>query len=225
MRLNSARGFLSNLLFPRRCPVCGAVVGFGSCRAACEKALQAVRRVPGACVAREAHVLNDVTAAFAPFLYETPVQDAILKMKFGAVPEQADFFAGCMAAELRQNALGWQPELIVPVPAYGGERRGREDLPRVLAATMARELEVPLRLDALKKVRQTERQMRLSGEERRANVADAFSAPLPDAVCGRNVLIVDDVLTTGSTLNACAKALAAAGAASCCGVCAAVVRF
>ena len=88
---------------------------------------------------------------------------------------------------------------------------------------LGRELGLPV-MQALCKIRETPRQMALSGGERRKNLKNAFSAR-PDALLeGKRILLVDDVLTTGSTLNECAKALRAAGAAECRGVCAAATR-
>ena len=99
---------------------------------------------------------------------------------------------------------------------------GPRDLPKV-ARALGRELGLPV-MQALCKIRETPRQMALSGGERRKNLKNAFSAR-PDAPLeGKRILLVDDVLTTGSTLNECAKALRAAGAAECRGVCAAATR-
>ena len=92
-----------------------------------------------------------------------------------------------------------------------------------ISRALGRELGLPV-MQALCKIRETPRQMALSGGERRKNLKNAFSAR-PDALLeGKRILLVDDVLTTGSTLNECAKALRAAGAAECRGVCAAATR-
>ena len=115
-------------------------------------------------------------------------------------------------------------DALVPVPSGRGERRSRGyDVPLMLARALGRELGLPV-MQALCKIRETPRQMALSGGERRKNLKNAFSAR-PDALLeGKRILLVDDVLTTGSTLNECAKALRAAGAAECRGVCAAATR-
>ena len=128
------------------------------------------------------------------------------------------------AEELKAAGCLGNVDVLVPVPSGRGERRSRGyDVPLMLARALGRELGLPV-MQALGKIRETPRQMALSGGERRKNLQNAFSAR-PDAPLeGKRILLVDDVLTTGSTLNECAKALRAAGAAECRGVCAAATR-
>ena len=80
----------------------------------------------------------------------------------------------------------------------------------LLARRIGSHLGVPIRSSWLARIRSTRPQSELSATERRANVRDAFRAS--DRVAGHHVLVVDDILTTGATLDACARALRAAGA-------------
>lgn len=84
---------------------------------------------------------------------------------------------------------------------------------------------VPVVTDALTRARSTRRQEGLSLDERLANVAGAFRVAGPEAVEGKRILLVDDVLTTGATASACAQALLDAGAQSVFAVALATVEF
>lgn len=129
--------------------------------------------------------------------------------------------AGGMAA--RMARLGWPADVlaeraaVIPVPLAAARQRERGfNQSERLGAALARRWSVPLWTDALVRARATETQTRLTPGERLANVSSAFrvmddaraSARLRNA----HVVLVDDVLTTGATLNACAAALVAGGA-------------
>ena len=94
-----------------------------------------------------------------------------------------------------------------------------------MAQPLARAVGVPVVTDALVRARSDRRQEGLSLEERLVNVAGAFRVAHPEAVEGRRILLVDDVLTTGATAAACAQALLDAGAQSVFAVALATVEF
>ena len=94
-----------------------------------------------------------------------------------------------------------------------------------MAQPLARAVDVPVVTDALTRARSTRRQEGLSLDERLANVAGAFRVARPEAVEGKRILLVDDVLTTGATASACAQALLDAGAQSVFAVALATVEF
>ena len=216
------------LLFPARCPFCDAVLGFSGPCTDCAEKLDTVRRTPGTPVPAQGHEMRSMDAVYAPYFYESIVQKAILRMKFYGRPDLARPLAGMMAGTLRVAGSSLRAEMIVPVPSGHGElhRRGY-DVPLNLAWLLGKELSVPV-AQALCKTRETTPQAGLSGEERRRNLHGVFavrgegSRGVP--LAGRHILLVDDVYTTGTTLDECAWALKAAGAASCIGICIAAVR-
>ncbi len=114
-------------------------------------------------------------------------------------------------------AEAWQgaplrSEVLVPVPLYP-EREARRGYNQaaLLARALGRYLELPVATRALVRIRNTASQTQLNREERRANVSGAFVLQKDVELAGRYVTLVDDVATTGATLEACAAALGAEG--------------
>lgn len=151
---------------------------------------------------------------------------------WAAVELGVEMARGSLAARSECAALSPLPE---PVRALTGlrlhpsgtglqQKRGY-NVPERMAQPLARAVGVPVVTDALTRARSTRRQEGLSLDERLANVAGAFRVARPEAVEGKRILLVDDVLTTGATASACAQALLDAGAQSVFAVALATVEF
>jgi ComF family protein len=117
---------------------------------------------------------------------------------------------------------GLQADLVIPVPLHKEREQQRGfSQTTVLARHCAKQLGLPLREDILQRIRATSAQVGLNGQERQRNVAGAFAC-VPQfttgALFGRTILMIDDVCTTGSTLEASAAPLFAAGARNVCGL-------
>ena len=184
------------------------------------------------------HYLGRLEGAAAPYRYAGCVRRGVLRAKYQAAPWAADELGAEMArllfgSEAKMGTFGpeVQPvpglalsyDCIVPVPA--SSRARGYNVPERLARPMARAVGVPLEPKALVRVHAARRQEGLSLDERLANVAGAFAVPDPERVEGKRVLLVDDVITTGATVAACAQALLAAGAQSIFAVALATVEF
>jgi len=122
-----------------------------------------------------------------------------------------------LAAPLSDLVLAWidripPADLVVPVPLHPSRLREREfNQALLLAARIARSLDLPLSFEHLLRVRATRPQTELDRTERARNVRHAFAVKHQAGLEGRRVLLVDDVLTTGATANECARALRLAG--------------
>jgi ComF family protein len=150
-------------------------------------------------------------AVRSAFVYENAARDAVLALKFRGLSSVAPLLAQSMAEVLSD----WRPpvESIVPVPLSGRRRRIRGyNQSELLAGEVSRLSGITLNRRALIRRRDTTAQARTSGDERWQNVADAFR-PAKGMPTG-SVLLVDDVITTGATLEACARVLVSAGAAA-----------
>ena len=184
------------------------------------------------------HYLGRLEGAAAPYRYAGCVRRGVLRAKYQAAPWAADELGAEMArllfgSEAKMGTFGpeVQPvpglalsyDCIVPVPA--SSRARGYNVPERMARPMARAVGVPLEPKALVRVHAARRQEGLSLDERLANVAGAFAVPDPERVEGKRVLLVDDVITTGATVAACAQALLAAGAQSIFAVALATVEF
>ena len=109
--------------------------------------------------------------------------------------------------------LGWRVEVVIPAPMHVSRRRRRGyNQAEIIAAPVAQALGVAIAPDAITRNRATVSQVGLSSQERLLNVSGAFSAR-KSVVKGKTVLLIDDVVTTGATLAACAQAALAEGAA------------
>ncbi|MBI4233214.1 MAG: ComF family protein [Chloroflexi bacterium] len=143
---------------------------------------------------------------------EGAIREAVHRLKYSNLRAIAPALAGLLAEHLQAHPV--PADLIVPVPLHPRRERQRGfNQAALLAKEAGRRLRLPLVERALARVRDSPPQARsASREERRANVQGAFMAR--QGFQGRCVLLVDDVCTTGATLEACAGALRNAGASS-----------
>ncbi len=122
----------------------------------------------------------------------------------------AELLLACCQTHFDSAAI----DFIAPVPLFHARQRDRGyNQSALLAEALARRLRLPCRPRAARRVRDTLTQTHLTADERASNVHLAFSVPRPSVVFGRRVLLIDDVMTTGATVNECARALKQAGAA------------
>jgi ComF family protein len=143
-------------------------------------------------------------------LHDGSLRDALHHLKYRHDLGLGEIMAGKMAAVVQNNR--WQPDLVIPVPL--GVKRQRErgyNQAAVLAQPLAMMLGLAYTNKALYRIRETRSQVGLDREQRKMNMDGVFSAE-SKWVKDKNVLLVDDVMTTGATLNAASVALRQAGA-------------
>lgn len=149
----------------------------------------------------------------AAAVYDGALVPLIHQLKYRRAVHLAGAMGAWLEAALRRH---WPPgdiDVVVPVPLHRRKLRRRGYNQAWLVARQAlRGRPGDLRRDILNRVRDTPPQAGLDENRRRRNLDGAFAVAAPDAVAGRHVLVVDDVMTTGHTLSACADALSAAGA-------------
>jgi ComF family protein len=146
----------------------------------------------------------------ALWLYRDPLDVVIQGLKFGRLDYLGRHLAVALEEELGDRLAGF--DAVVPVPLHWWRRiaRGYNQAERI-ARPLADRLHLPL-LPALRRSRLTRAQTSLGRDARVANLRRAFRVPRPGRVRGLRLLLVDDVATTGATLDAAAEALVRAGA-------------
>jgi ComF family protein len=212
---------------PRLCLFCGAAVGEAAAEAICPACAGEIEwvagprctccglvfpapgggdRLCGDCQADPPPFARARAAAF----YEGPVATAVKRLKFNRrlayLPLMQSWLASPPCRELAAEA-----DLIVPVPLHPRRLKQRGFNQAWLLAQAFPELN--LARDLLIRVRHTIPQVQLNPKERRDNVTGAFAVAEPARVKGKNVLLVDDLFTTGATARECARVLSRAGAA------------
>jgi ComF family protein len=207
---------LAEFAFPQRCPGCGDEAPAE--RVLCSGCEQRIPRLSfELCVRCLAAGREPVGCsrhvgygAWAAWVYEERAAAVVHALKYQGRSTLAGALGEAIAAGLPP---GLRPDLVVEVPLHPARRRERGyNQAAVLADAVARRVDSPRLEDALVRIRATREQARLGPRARRANLAGAFRVRDPKALAGRTLVIVDDVITTGCTLEACLEPLRAAGA-------------
>lgn len=199
--------WLLDLVYPTRCIFCRKMIGPGRPRAcpACEETLPRTE----AGLRKSGDFFSECVSAL---YYEGDVREAIHRYKFAGTQAYAPFF-GELIASLIYEQLEGAYDLLTWVPLDAGRRRQRGyDQAELLARNAgARLQQEPIRV--LQKRRGVRPQSGTGApEKRKANIAGAYQVIDPSVIADKRILIIDDIVTTGSTLSECAKTLLMAGA-------------
>lgn len=163
----------------------------------------------GDCLVR--HYVFDFARSL--FYYQPPVSALIRSLKFGGHLTGISTL-GALAARSELMALLGEPDLILPVPLHLNRLRERGyNQALVIARGCFPQWQDRIETRLLLRHRSTVAQALLTGKERRSNLKNVFSLAAASPVAGKRVLLVDDVFTTGSTVNECSRALRSAGVA------------
>ena len=225
VRLKKAGGFLLNVLYPPRCPVCETILlpseHFVCVR--CKASLPYVREPFCMCCGKPlAHQENQLCTdcethphlfeeGRAVFLYEKGVRLSVNRLKFLNRREYIPFYGECLYQLFLEMEPCWRAQCLVPVPMHPKKRAARGfDQACLLARSLSERCRLPLDENLLVRTRFTQSSKKLSRSERRKNLRGVF-AVRPEADIPSSVILIDDIYTTGATMDEAACALRLSG--------------
>ena len=217
--LKETGGFILDLLYPRRCPVCHGPAPAGE--KICPECRRKLPLVPGkrcAKCGKPVHEFENLcddcrkiehvyTRGIGVYLYNDLMRESIVQMKYKGRREYGEILGALAGEEARPLLEAWRPEAVIPIPLHRERLRKRTyNQAEAIASPVAEMLGVPMFPGGLVRLSGTGAMKELSAAERAKNLADALKADEKLPVF-RRVLLVDDIYTTGATMDAAAKAL------------------
>lgn len=213
-----------NLLYPPRCPACNRILE-DKRRSICPECEQAFHPVSENYCMKCGRPVEETeeyclqcrqkdrkfSQGRGVFLYNTQMKQSLLRYKFYGSREYGRYYAESICRYAGEDIKRWKPDVIVPVPMHRRKVKMRgfnqaEDLAERIGVFMG----LPVAEDIIYKVKETRSQKKLDAKDRKKNLQDAFRMAYP--VNGLTILVVDDVYTTGSTMETIAKCLLESGA-------------
>ncbi len=232
--LQGLREALASLFFPAPCRICGELLDSANRIPLCRSCLMSLRPMGEPCCARcgrpfvssvavqveglpLCHLcrrgLYDFDFARSYGIYTESMAGAIMLLKYQQVTPLAAWFAAHLRETFDHHREMFLADIVVPVPAHAARQRERGyNHAELIAKPLARSLGWPCRSYLLVRSRPRPDKLRLSLRERWRSVRGAYTIRNGLRVDNLRVLLVDDVLTTGATLDACSRALRKAGA-------------
>ena len=232
LSLKAALNSLVSVFFPATCVLCKTIVEDLSQALVCRKCwnqvvpfqgevcsrcgyafaslnLQVLSPLCGSC--RRDYFQFDFARSYSNF--QDPLKEIIHQFKYRAHPSLARPLAGLLFSVYRSHLQEFSSDVVAPVPLHKSRERERGfNQSLLLARTFSHLADLPLRPCLLARRRATQIQAGLSRRARRLNLAGAFSLLQKGEVTGKSILLIDDVFTTGATVNECARLLKGNGA-------------
>lgn len=216
---------LLNLIYPPRCPVCDEIAGNkeGICRPCrlrlrplkeplckkCGKPLSTLEAEYCPDCIKKKHMYARGRAAF---VYDSLMRESISRFKYKNRREYGNFYGEELWRSCEKAVRSWDIDVLIPIPLHKSRRRARGfNQAELIAVRLGEKLKIPVAADILVRVRKTKAQKELSDQERKINLKNAFQV-VKNEVKSKNILLIDDIYTTGSTIDAASAVLLEAGA-------------
>ena len=217
----------ADIVFPPRCPLCERLL-IGREKYVCADCAKKLPLIRQPLCLRCGRPLGDDRVEYCfhcertgwyfdegrcTFIYTGALKEALLRMKFKNHRDYIPFFAASMAGAHRDFIEKSGPDMIIPVPLHKRKEKERGfDQCALIGERISQITGIPIRRDILVRSRYTSAQKGLLPTQRMKNLAGAFSVREGTLPSGAGVLLVDDLVTTGTTVNECARALKEGGA-------------
>ncbi len=190
--------FLASLLYPNACPFCNRLLSFDEL--ACPGCVRHLQKNT-----KRRELPESDCFCISPYFYEGAVRRAILEMKFRHRTENARFFALALQKMLQNQG---EFDLMIPVPGVFSVGRHLSSL----CSLLSKRTKIPLSKRVLSRRFGSKKQHKLTMEHRIENAKSSYHLHSKKDLSNMRILLVDDIITTGATLNTCAALLKEAGA-------------
>lgn len=199
--------WILNLLYPAKCTYCRKLLNRNELYV-CKECENSVPYTKNNCITKG----NFFTSCVSPLYYEDMVREALLRYKFYRMTTYSKYF-GKLIAECVNEHIDSDIDFITWVPLSKQRLRKRGyDQAQLLAMEVATQLSIPC-VPLLRKTRNTSPQSRAGdASKRRTNISGAYIVMDKMSLDGKTILLIDDIVTTGSTLSECARVLGMNGA-------------
>ncbi len=210
---------LLNWFFPRICLICNQPIP-ESKNYVCESCWSAISpavnsHLKSLWLKRAAGADVYFSGYHSCFLFNDSVQKIIHSLKYEKIKNIVGEIAKKAVPPMLENSEITSSDYIIPVPLHKKKLKERGfNQSAVFTREVSKYLHIPCKENCLLRKRYTQTQTKLDAEERRINVSNAFDVKNGEEISNCKILLVDDLITTGSTINECAKVLLAAGARS-----------
>lgn len=197
-----------DLIFPPVCGICNKKINTYLC-GKCEKEINKIT-----CVGENKYSDKYFSTHMYLFKYEGIIRDKIISYKFDDKPYLYKTFCEIFVKNKKVCEFLKNYDIIISVPMYKKKKNQRGyNQSELIAREIAQKVEnIQYRNDILVKIKNTAKQSSLNKEQRKENLKNAYAIKNKEYIHNKNILIFDDIYTTGSTANECAKTLSEAGA-------------
>ena len=198
--------WILDIVYPPRCVLCSKILADGE-KNLCGKCADTLPRLLNSECRRD---IKNIGICIAPFQYKDEVRESLHRYKFDGVAAYGRVYADFIVKSIDENAIICDIISWVPLNKRGFRKRGY-DQAELIARALAEKLGVPCK-KLLIKSKNNKRQSSLKGKEaRKRNVSGVYSSSFDEDIRSKKILLIDDIVTTGATLEACASVLKAEG--------------
>ena len=209
---------LFDFILPRFCCSCKTKLSVNQ-DTMCLDCLSKIQRSTGLRLQREFErkFFNNkiISEFYSPFVFEKDkeLQHAIHALKYDKKFPVGIFLGKVLAAEIKSSKTNWKFDLIIPIPLHQLKKAERGyNQAYYIAKGVGKIFKVKVSDRSVKRIKYTESQTTMNLNEREENISGAFKVKWNTQVRGKNILLLDDVITTGATISECGKILLEAGA-------------
>lgn len=228
MKLNNLTKMLLDIVYPKRCPICMELIPINQEERICETCIEELPYIQqprchkcSKPVSAEDEIYcfdciksdHYYTKGWAVWLYERAVKDAMHRFKYNNNKNYGRILSKEVVTLYSREIYEANIDLIIPIPLYRKKEKKRGyNQAGVIATYIGKYTSIPCNHNCIIKKINTKAQKNLTDKERIANVKNIFKVTDENLIKGKNILLCDDIYTTGSTIDSCAKELLSCGA-------------